>query len=183
MAKAVDLLSYWMPILRNLKEFKEIAKAEEPELKALLEAVDKALANMFIETADDYGLKRFEKMLGLYPENLSDLTTRRFNILVKWNDNTIYTDNTLEGLLTTLCGGADRYTIERDYSNYKINITTTVSVSGAYETVSKMLSDILPCNLVLTLSNKVECGIEAPITVGIATNTVKCYQISHITTE
>ena len=38
MAKEVDLLSYWMPVLRKIKEFREIAKAEEPELRYLLEA-------------------------------------------------------------------------------------------------------------------------------------------------
>ena len=53
MVKDVDLLSYWMPVLRQLKEFKEIAKAEEPEVKALLEACDSALSNFFIPTANE----------------------------------------------------------------------------------------------------------------------------------
>jgi hypothetical protein len=180
MAKAVDLLSYWMPVLRNLKEFKEIAKAEEPEIQALLEAVDRALANMFITTADEYGIAQFEDMMGIYPENKADLETRRFNVLVKWNDNTIYTDVTLEWLLTTLCGGKDRYKIERDYDNYKLTITTTVSVSGAYESVRKLLSEILPCNLIWILSNKVEYTLNKPMYVGILPNTVMCYQIEHI---
>lgn len=181
MAKEVDLLSYWMPILRNLKEFKEIAKAEEPEIKALLEAVDRALANMFISTADEYGISQFEKMMGIYPENKADLETRRFNVLVKWNDNTIYTDVTLEGILTTLCGGKDRYKIERDYNNYHIAITTTVSVSGAYEAIRKLLSDILPCNLTWEIANNVEYETGEPLFIGIATNTVMCHQIGHIT--
>ena len=83
MAKEVDLLSYWMPILRNLKEFKEIAKAEEPEIIALLEAIDRTKYNMFIETADEYGIERFENMMGIYPEAGDTLETRRFNVLVK----------------------------------------------------------------------------------------------------
>jgi hypothetical protein len=177
MAKAVDLLSYYMPVLRNLKEFKEIAKAEEPEIQALLEAVDRTLANMFISTADEYGITQFEEMMGILPENTADLETRRFNVLVKWNDNTIYTDVTLEGLLTTLCGGKDRYKIDRDYEHYHIDVTTTVSVSGAYEMVRKLLSEILPCNLTWVLSNKVECKVGNPLYVGIVTNTVMCHQI------
>ena len=179
MAKAVDLLSYYMPVLRNLKEFKEIAKAEEPEIIALLEAVDTVLNNMYIETADEYGISKFEEMMRITPDKGADLETRRINALVKWNDSTVYTDSTLEGLLATLCGGTDRYKIERDYNNYKIAITTTVNASGAYEVVKKMLADILPCNLELTLSNKVACKIEAPVSVGIAHNTIKCYQITH----
>ena len=56
MAKEVDLLSYWMPLLRQLKEFKEIANTEEPELRYILAAIDRTLANMFIESADEYGI-------------------------------------------------------------------------------------------------------------------------------
>ena len=43
--KEVDLLSYWMPLLRKLYEFKQIAIAEEPELRYILEAIDRTLAN------------------------------------------------------------------------------------------------------------------------------------------
>lgn len=60
MAREIDLLGYWMPVLRQLKEFKEIAKAETPELKYILEQIERTLNNMFIETADEYGIKRFE---------------------------------------------------------------------------------------------------------------------------
>lgn len=85
MAREIDLLGYWMPVLRQLKEFKEIAKAETPELKYILEQVERTLNNMFIETADEYGIKRFEDMMGIYPEAGASLETRRFNVLVKWN--------------------------------------------------------------------------------------------------
>ena len=50
MAREIDLLGYWMPVLRQLKEFKEIAKAETPELKYILEQIERTLNNMFIET-------------------------------------------------------------------------------------------------------------------------------------
>lgn len=63
MAREIDLLGYWMPVLRQLKEFKEIAKAETPELKYILEQIERTLNNMFIETADEYGIKRFEDMI------------------------------------------------------------------------------------------------------------------------
>ena len=46
MAREIDLLSYWMPVLRQLKEFKEIAKAETPELKYILEQIERTLNNM-----------------------------------------------------------------------------------------------------------------------------------------
>ena len=73
MAKEVHLLNYWMPLLRKLKEFKEIAKTEEPELRYILAAIDRTLANFFIESADEYGIKRFEDMMGIVPEETDTL--------------------------------------------------------------------------------------------------------------
>ena len=96
MAKEVQLLSYWMPILRNLKEFKEIAKSEEPEVKRLLEEIDTTLDNLFIETADEYGIKRFEKMMGITPSEGDTLETRRFKALLKWSDKVPYTEEVLK---------------------------------------------------------------------------------------
>lgn len=156
MAKEVNLLSYWMPILRQLKEFKEIANTEEPELRYLLEAIDRTLNNMFIDTADEYGVKRFEDMMGIYPEAGTSLETRKFNVLVKWNDKVPYTDNELYNRLISLCGSADKFTITERYDEYTIDIATHLGVAGAFDTVALLLREMLPCNLVLNLSNTIE---------------------------
>jgi len=47
LAREIDLLGYWMPVLRQLKEFKEIAKAETPELKYILEQIERTLNNVY----------------------------------------------------------------------------------------------------------------------------------------
>lgn len=155
MSKAVDLLSYWMPLLRNLKEFKEIAKAEEPELRYLLNAVEQTLSNMFIDLSNEAGISRFEQMLKIVP-NLDDtIETRRFRVLSKWNKKEVYTDETLEELLTSLCGEGN-YEIIRKYDEYFLKIITKLSVKDAFETVSEVLQEILPCNLVLELANTVK---------------------------
>lgn len=78
MAREIDLLGYWMPVLRQLKEFKEIAKAETPELKYILEQIERTLNNMFIETADEYGIKRFEDMWGYLPRGRSQPRNKAF---------------------------------------------------------------------------------------------------------
>ena len=68
MAREIDLLGYWMPVLRQLKEFKEIAKAETPELKYILEQIERTLNNMFIETADP--IKRLLILITLVSHSL-----------------------------------------------------------------------------------------------------------------
>ena len=146
MAREVDLLSYWMPILRNLKAFKEIAKAEEPEIKLLLEAVDRTLKNMYIETADEYGIKRFEDMMGIYPDEGATLEERRFAVMVKWNDKLPYTLEMLKDLLNILCG-ENGYTVLVDNNNYKITVKLALENEDNVGEVRDLLERMAPANL------------------------------------
>lgn len=177
--KEVDLLSYWMPLLRKIKEFKEIAKTEEPELRYILEAIDRTLANMFIETADEYGIKRFENMMGLYPEEGDSLETRRFNVLIKWNDKVPYTEKELYNRLLSLCGSADKFTIEEHYKEYLLKVATHLGIAGAFDAVAKLLEDMLPCNLVLDLQNTIEAIKTTSIYLGVVTCTAMRYLITN----
>lgn len=178
MAKEVDLLSYWMPVLRQLKEFKEIAKTEEPELRYILEACDRTLNNFFISTADEYGISRFESMMGIFPDEGEDLETRRFNVLVKWNDKVPYTDGELYDRLLSLCGEG-KFTITPQYEDYKIGITTEVGIKGAFDTISSLITDMLPCNLELTLKNILKAQKSTPLGFGVAISTAMSYQITN----
>lgn len=177
--KEVDLFSYWMPLLRKIKEFKEIANTEEPELRYILEAIDCTLNNMFIETADEYGIKRFENMMGIYPEEGSSLETRRFNVLIKWNDKVPYTDNELYNRLLSLCGSADKFTITERYTEYILEISTQLGVEGTFDAVAELLENMIPCNLILNLTNTIEAMKTSPLSVGVATCTAMGYLITN----
>lgn len=178
MAKEVDLLSYWMPVLKQIKELKEIAKAEEPELRYILEACDRTLSNFFITTADEYGISRFEKMMGIFPDEDEDLEARRYNVLIKWNDKVPYTDEELYNRLLSICGEGN-FTIIPHYEEYGINITTEIGIRGAFDAVTTLLLDMLPCNLVLTLRNILKAQKNTPLTVGVAVSTAMAYQITN----
>ena len=154
MAKEVNLLSYWMPILRNLREFNEIAKTEEQELKYILEAVDLTLSNMFIETANEYGISRFEKIMGIYPEEGSPLDSRRFAVQVKWSDSIPYTEETLRNQLAMLCG-EDGYTLKIEYASYRIIVKLSLTNEDNVGEVESLLDRVVPANMrvMVTLFN------------------------------
>ena len=177
MVKEVDLLSYWMPVLRQIKEFKEIAKAEEPEIRALLEACDRTISNFFIYTADEYGISRFEKMMGIYPDEGTDLETRRYNVLVKWKDRVPYTEGELNDWLLSLCGDG-KYSITPHNENYSIDISTEVGARGAFDAITTLLLDMLPCNMVLILKNFIKEQETTTLTAGVAISTAMSYQIT-----
>lgn len=165
-------------VLRQLKEFKEIAKAETPELKYILEQIERTLNNMFIETADEYGIKRFEDMMGIYPEAGASLETRRFNVLVKWNDKVPYTEKELYNRLISICGD-DNFSVNPDYKNYFVEIITHLGIEGAFDTISSILQDMIPCNLVLDLKNTLEEGNTTPFSVAVVSCVAMRYQITN----
>lgn len=180
MAKDINLLSYWMPILRNLKEFREIAKTEEPELRYILEAIDRTLNNMFINTADEIGIRHFESMLGIYPEAGDSLEMRRFRVLAKWNDNVPYTFKELYNRLLSLCGGdISSFDIQENFEEYWLEVQTHLSVSGAFEEVAEMLEQMVPANLELRLRNTIESPTISPLYFGVAVCTAMSYRVTH----
>ena len=117
----VELLQKLPRYHRNIYEFQQISKADTPELKLLLKHIDTILSNWFIDTADDYGISRLEKIAGIIPDSSVDLEIRKFNLLLKMSEKLPYTDETLEERLTSLCG-AGNYSVFRDYDNYFLSI-------------------------------------------------------------
>ena len=152
MSKEVNLLSYWTPILRGLKEFKEIAKAEEPEIKLLLSELERLLANAFIETADEYGISRFEKIMGITPLGDDTLEERRFRLQVKWNETSKYTLETLGSQIEAICG-KDGYSLKMDYERYSLVVKVSISNAKNITVIQELLDKVVPANIVTAVSS------------------------------
>ena len=150
----VELLQKLPRYHRNIYEFQQISKADTPELKLLLKHIDTILSNWFIDTADDYGISRLEKIAGIIPDSSVDLELRKFNLLLKMSEKLPYTDETLEERLTSLCG-AGNYSVFRDYDNYFLSILTTLEDGNTFDSIIEVLDKMIPCNLVLEVKNVV----------------------------
>jgi hypothetical protein len=150
----VELLQKLPRYHRNIYEFQQISKADTPELKLLLKHIDTILSNWFIDTADDYGISRLEKIAGIIPNSSVDLELRKFNLLLKMSEKLPYTDETLEERLTSLCG-AGNYSVFRDYDNYFLSILTALEDGNIFDSMIGALDKMIPCNLVLEVKNVV----------------------------
>lgn len=117
MIREVDLVSYLPPFLAEYREIREALAAEDPEFQIFWEAVNRALCNVFIATADEYGISRFEKMLGLLPSREDPLEVRRTAVLLKFNANNKYTIRILRKVIATAAGkeNYDTWVIPEEY--------------------------------------------------------------------
>ena len=91
MIREVDLVSYLPEFMQLYKEPIEILKAENPEFQIIWKVADKAFYNRFISTADDYGISRFENILGIYPNATDTLENRRMRLQSRWFNKIPYT--------------------------------------------------------------------------------------------
>lgn len=149
MIREVDLVSYLPQFLEKYKETNLTLTAENPEFVLVWKAADRALKNEFIATADEYGISRFEKMLGIYPMYTDDLETRRMRVKNRWFNATPYTIRTLRMKICELLGGEHHFIISSDFvDKYELFLYVFSLDDSQTEELEYLLSTMVPANIV-----------------------------------
>ena len=91
-----SLLGYLPDIMQGIREMKAIMAAEQVTSDQIWDAAEKAFLNQYIQTADEYGITRREKALGITPYGTDTLDDRRFRLMAMYGSDTPYTRKHLE---------------------------------------------------------------------------------------
>ena len=156
MNREVDLLSYLPPFLQEFKENRETLEAENPEFVLMWNGADRVLRNEFIETADEFGISRFENILKITPSGSDTLESRRRRVFFRWFNEIPYTLRAFLERLAAICGDSD-FTVTKEFLNYKIDITTHLEWDGQTAELDRLIEEMMPCNMVVVSINKVPC--------------------------
>lgn len=175
MTREVDLVSYLPPFVAEFKEINVALDAENPEFVLVWKAADRVLKNEFIETADEYGISRFEKILNILPSREDTLESRRARVQARWISTIPYTLKILIEKMVTLCGDSD-FTITKDYSNYRIEVETSLALFGQVEELERLIEGMIPCNMVVDSRNRLYSSPDTKIFIAGAIQ-----QIAHFT--
>lgn len=152
--KEIDLLSYLPPFLREYDETKAALDAENPEFELLWERVGEVLDSSFIDRADEYGIRRFEKLLGILPDADSDLEARRSAVKVKWLSKLPYTYRMLLKQLEVICG--EDFSVTKKFAeDYFLRVVTHLRDFGRTSEVKKLLYEMIPANMRFDYYNSV----------------------------
>ena len=144
-------LNDYMPLfLKNVREFNEIFNVEDDELDNLKSEVDSILLEFSIETAEGYGLTRFEKMLNITNQS-NNIEERRFKIKSKLTNQAPLTYNWLNNKLKNLVG-ENNYKIDLNHNNYTISISISYLFPDIATVLQKDLNKQLPANLIITVN-------------------------------
>lgn len=179
MIRQVDLVSYLPPFMKAYKEPVAALDAENPEFYLMWSAVDRVLRNRFIETADEYGLSRYEKILGIYPSAEDTLESRRSRVRSKWFNQIPYTMKTLLSKLEVLCGDTDFILTHNFNVGYTLTIQTALEKFGQVEELESILREMLPENIVVESTNNILWDAEGFLLFGGGVCAVSVYTLSN----
>lgn len=153
MIREVNLQSYLPLFMREYQEIAATLDAENPEFRLVWDAANRVLYNEFIATADEYGISRFEKILGILPYQEDTLESRRSRVFSQWFNEIPYTMKVLVARLITICGEGN-FTIEPDFMRYTLVINTELEMFGQVEELERLLESMIPCNMIVISNNE-----------------------------
>ena len=144
--REIDISTYWAPIVAGTDEFKAIAEAENPEFNKLLACIYRVLQDSFIHDATDYGVSRWEVILGITPAAGDTLDDRKTRILTQLSVKTPYTWRVLKQMLL---GYLDENQFVMDYINDegKLVLHTDRISDDKLETINTLLEKVIPQNI------------------------------------
>lgn len=146
MIREVDLVSYLPQFIAEYKETKLALTAENPEFVLVWKAADRVLKNEFIATADEYGISRFEKILGIIPSKNDSLEIRRLRVQARWDNRIPYTMRRLMERLDRVLMGRHNFTVMLD--GYHLTLIVYSLNDSMNAEMQYILSVMVPMNIV-----------------------------------
>ena len=153
--RTVDLWEHLPPYLKQFKELDKLLEAEQPEIQTVVHSLLGLLNNLFIETAEDAGLKRFEKLVQIYPSPDDTIETRRNNVLAAWYSCDLYTLNNLKKRIEMLQGNKHYLVSWDETDKFTLHLIVDLAQDGQIDYLYKMLEMMIPANVSYTVENRI----------------------------
>lgn len=145
------LRDYWPDYLKDIVELKEVAAAEQLEIDTITELINNMSHDFSAFTLTEYGIKRWEKILGIGGKSADDMDSRRFRIISRILEQIPITKRTLYSQLETLCG-KDGFKLEINSGAYTLTVKLALTSKSSFDDVVELINRSSPANLVCTVT-------------------------------
>lgn len=135
----MSIIEYYPPVIRRIREIKQIAKAEDIEFSKLYEKAKEVEENMYLSTASEAGVIDFENMLGITPKTGQSIEERKAYILYMMNRQKMSLTE-LEKMLSAYSKGIR---IRPDYQKEELEILLPETERNP-ELIYGILDNLLP---------------------------------------
>ncbi|WP_455581214.1 putative phage tail protein [Dysosmobacter sp.] len=140
------LIERYQDFYAGSAEFTDLQEALEPELLALWERRDSALAQLNVDTAS-WGLKFWEQTLGIAVEEEKTVDYRRSRIKSKLRGAGVTTAALIRNVAESFSNGAAAVTEYPSQSRLEIKFIGTVGTPPNLGDLTQTLREILPAHL------------------------------------
>lgn len=176
MIRNVKMKDYLPEYVQEYQEIKEIMNVEDYELQIADDESEVIKNNLFIQSCNEKGIARFEKIMNITPLETDTLESRISRVMTRWNESLPYTEDFLKRKLNSLCG-TNNYELTKNYEEYEMNLTTHLELSGQIEELLILLDDIIPANIDYILNNLININSDVSIGTGNGIIACECVQI------
>lgn len=145
------IIDYLPGVLKEVREIQAITSTEQIELSDLWDFLTDGMNDQFIVSANEYGIVRMEKILGILPKGTDTLEDRRFRVLGRLNAQLPYTYTRLEEMLKSLCGESG-YSLVLQNEIYTLCVRVALTVKKSFDEVDNLLKQMCPANMVINLT-------------------------------
>jgi hypothetical protein len=147
------LIDYLPPVLREVMEFQSINGACEPEFTRAWDSLALVFANQFLDTADESGVRMWEKELKIYPKDTDTLNERKIRIKAMWNMELPYTLTWLRNWVAGMCKGSESsVSVENYMINVQFDATGMENANSIITEIINQLLKIRPANMEITVA-------------------------------
>ena len=144
------LIDYLPPVLQQTREMPAVMEGEQPAVAGLWDAWKTVLDALFVRYANEQGLARWERMLGIRPRGTDSMEVRRVAVLARLNEQLPFTERTLRLMLDGVCGPGG-YTLEIIYREYRVFVRVHLWEKRAMDEAAALLGRVVPANMVIDL--------------------------------
>ncbi len=136
------ILNHYPPVIKQIREIQQIAKAEDIEFSKLNLSISEVLKNMFVFTADNSGISRFEKILGIIPKATQSIDERRLYVIYAMNQRKM----SLSEFKVMLSGYSNEIDLRIDCNANTVSaiVGSGMSYTG---TIYKILDSFMPLHV------------------------------------
>lgn len=154
------IINHYPPVIKQMKEMQQIARAEDAEFEKLRSQTAEVIQNMFVFTANEAGISRFERTIGITPKAAQSLDERKAYIFYMMNRRKM----SLSELNAMLSGYSKNIELKPVYGNNEL-VVLMDGVADNLKIVYEILDDLLPLDTCITMQMPVKG--EANIYTGI----------------
>ena len=151
-SRDVMLESYWPPVVGEIRDFQQIARGENPEFRLCWDAVNRFIQDVFVNTATEWAIERWERIFNLETYPTDTLDQRRARILMSVTRQLPYTMRALRLMLKSLLGDGN-FKATVDPIRSELNVLVNVRAAHQMDDVREILDAVVPANLVIKVAH------------------------------